>query len=69
MAFESHAGPHAPDASLSAIMSERGQLINVAYRLSGLVDRGGGRGPGDLRALVRHVAATNRKPSNLPERG
>ena len=35
MAFESQAGHHASDASLSAIMSERGQLINVAYRLLG----------------------------------
>ncbi len=35
MAFESHKGHHAPDSSLSAIMSERGQLINVAYRLLG----------------------------------
>jgi RNA polymerase sigma-70 factor, ECF subfamily len=35
MAFESDAAHHAADESLSAIMSERGQLINVAYRLLG----------------------------------
>ena len=35
MPFESRTGPHAPDTSLSAIMSERNQLMNVAYRLLG----------------------------------
>ena len=35
MAFESHAAQHGPDPSLNAIMSERGQLLNVAYRLLG----------------------------------
>ncbi len=35
MAFESHAAQHRSDASLDAIMSERGQLLNVAYRLLG----------------------------------
>jgi RNA polymerase sigma-70 factor, ECF subfamily len=35
MAFESHSRHHGPDSSLSAVMSERGQLINVAYRLLG----------------------------------
>ena len=35
MAFESHSAQHGSDPLLNAIMSERGQLLNVAYRLLG----------------------------------
>ncbi len=35
MAFEPHAARAATDASLSAVMSERSRLMNVAYRLLG----------------------------------
>ena len=35
MAFESHPGTRTPDSTLSQVISERDQLINVAYRLLG----------------------------------
>jgi RNA polymerase sigma-70 factor (ECF subfamily) len=68
MSTRSGLGDGQPDPGLSAIMRERRQLINLAYRLLGSLAEAEDAVQ-ETHARWYAMTANSRKPSNLPAPG
>ena len=69
MTTHAEPGDNRLDPSLSAIMSERRQLINLGYRLLGSLADAEDVVQRDVRPLGTRCPESSRKRSNLPAPG